>query len=131
MVYFEYVYKKSRSTKVNVLVYNVSVCVHTFYFSYLHELKYININPSLPCIYFVHLIDQCLHWKIYVSLLKFSWLWCDNVSHNSFRRYTFNYNRYVDIDRIREMATILHMIQHATNKMCHVEHLGDFMLISV
>ena len=144
MVYFEHVYEQS----AKFYIYVVRLSIHSSTYPELKGTTQININPNLTSVavaifcfiarvcLFRNIIDQCLLENKYKLIVDFSlssgkcWVDFDGTMCHAIRywRCTFNYNRHT---WNREMATILHMIQHATNKMCRAEHLGDFMFISV
>ena len=120
----------SVSSLCEVLIFMfLSLPIHSFSYTY-PELKgttQININPNLTSVavaifcfiarvcLFRNIIDQCLLEK-YISFCSENIVDFDATMCHAIRywRCTFNYNRHT---WNREMATILHMIQHATNKM--------------
>ena len=126
----------SVSSLCEVLIFMLlSLPIHSFSYTY-PELKgttQININPNLTSVavaifcfiarvcLFRNIIDQCLLENKYKLIVVFSlssgkcWVDFDGTMCHAIRywRCTFNYNRHT---WNREMATILHMIQHATKQ---------------
>ena len=132
-LYFEYVCKQSVWSSY---IY-VSKSAHTFFFLHLSWVKRYNTDKHKPqshfcsCRHFLlycacvcrfrNIIEQCLLENKYKLIVDFSlssgkcWVDFDGTMCHAIRywRCTFNYNRHT---WNREMATILHMIQHATKQ---------------
>ena len=126
----------SVSSLCEVLIFMfLSLPIHSFSYTYpeLKGITQININPNLTSVavaifcfiarvcLFRNIIDQCLLENKYKLIVDFSlssgkcWVDFDGTMCHAIRywRCTFNYNRHT---WNREMATILHMIQHATKQ---------------